>query len=79
MSGSTAHRNAAPGRVPSGWNGPCTAAGTPARHALGSGLVSGQTPSRPIGAHVPVAADIATLKALRGKGQAVRAPAGAMR
>lgn len=63
----------------------------------------GQTPSRPIGAHVPVTGGLAagalryaaetgaeaiqvfvsnprgTLKALRGQGQAARAPAGAMR
>jgi hypothetical protein len=31
------------------------------------------------GPRAAVATDIATLKALRGKGQAVRAPAGAMR
>jgi deoxyribonuclease-4 len=35
------------------------AAGRPPRHALGSGLVPAQTPSRPIGAHVPVAGGLA--------------------
>ena len=36
-----------------------TAARRPPRHALGSGLVPAQIPSRPVGAHAPVTGGLA--------------------